>query len=132
MNIFEQASITKLRFDSTRGDLTTEQLWDVPLSSKNGFSLDDIAKSVNRELKATAEESFVAPASSGASTKLQLQLEILKHIIAVKMDARDKASQAAERAVKKAKLLEVLAEKQDTSLRQLTVEELQEQIAALS
>lgn len=131
MNIFEQASISKLRFESPRGELSTDQLWDIPLTSRNGFSLDDIAKAVNRQLKATAEESFVTPVSSGASTKLQLQLEILKHVIAAKMKARDDAAHAAERAQKKAKLLEVLAEKQEDGLRQLSVEELQAQIASL-
>ena len=132
MNIFEQASISKLRFESTRGELSTEQLWDAPLTSRNGFSLDDIAKQVNRELKATAEESFVTPASTSGSSKLQLRLDILKHIIAVKMQARDEAAAASERAAKKAKLLEVLAEKQDSGLRDLSVEELQAQIASLS
>ena len=38
MNIFEYATRAKLRFASSRGDLTVEQLWDVPLRSTDGFA----------------------------------------------------------------------------------------------
>ena len=58
-NMFEQATRNKLRFESTKGPLSVEQVWDAPLTSRNGFSLDDIAKQAKRELDALSEESFV-------------------------------------------------------------------------
>lgn len=39
MNMFEFATRSKLRFTSARGELTAEQLWDVPLRSRDDFSL---------------------------------------------------------------------------------------------
>ena len=57
---FEKASRIRLRFDTPQGSLTVEDLWQLPLTSRTGrANLDDIAKSLNRQLKETAEESFV-------------------------------------------------------------------------
>lgn len=65
MNIFELATRQKLRFASAKGDLTTEQLWDLPLLISSPtrdvkVDLDTLARSINHELKAQAEESFVS------------------------------------------------------------------------
>ena len=46
MNLFEIASRKKLRIPTTKGDLTVEQLWDLPLKS-TGLSLDKIAIDLN-------------------------------------------------------------------------------------
>lgn len=52
INIFEQTSRLKLRFDTTKGMLTAEDLWDLPLTSDAGkANLDDVAQSLHRELK---------------------------------------------------------------------------------
>lgn len=131
MNIFEQASINKTRFASTKGDLTTEQLWDLPLTSKSGFDLDTLAKSVNAELKATAEESFVATSTNPAKAVLEHKLEILKHIIAVKLAQNEAHRMAAQRATERRKLLDILGQKEDQALAALTPEEIRERLAKL-
>ena len=41
-DIFKQATKLKLRFSSVRGDLTVEDLWDLPLTSKSNLSLDGV------------------------------------------------------------------------------------------
>jgi len=62
MSLFETASKNKLRFSSIKGNLTTEDLWDLPLTSKSGrICLDNIAKQLYKELKDSTEESFVLP-----------------------------------------------------------------------
>ena len=50
MNLFKEALVQKLRFKTIRGNISTEELWDIPLTSKNGFSLNDIAKDIYLEL----------------------------------------------------------------------------------
>lgn len=132
MNIFEQASIQKLRFQSVKGELTVEQLWDLPLQSRNQFDLDTIAKSVNRDLKSTEEESFVSTRVNPAKTRLNLMLEILKHIISVKMEAAEEARIKANKADEKEKLLRLLEEKQTEQLRSLSAEQIAERIKELS
>lgn len=132
MSIFEQASIQKIRFQSVRGELTTEQLWDLPLQSKNQFDLDTVAKEVNTSLKSVTEESFVATTTSPAKAKYELMLELVKHVIAFKLKANEEQRSRAEKAAKKDKLVAILGEKQDAALKELTAEELAKQIAELS
>ena len=132
MSIFEQASIQKVRFPSVRGELTTEQLWDLPLQSKNQFDLDTVAKEVNASLKAVTEESFVNTTTSPAKSKYELMLELVKHVIAFKLKANEEARNKAANTAKKDKLIAILGEKQDEALKALTPEELAKQISELS
>lgn len=131
MNIFEQATIRKLRFPSAKGELTVEQLWDLPLTSRHQFDLDTIAKQVNRELKGVAEESFVAESTSPAGERLTLMLDIVKHIIAKKKDAAAAAADAEKRREERERLLRILGDKQEDELRSLTAEQIAERIKAL-
>lgn len=132
MNMFEAASRMKLRFPTTRGDLAVESLWDLPLSSKAGFDLDAVAKAVNNDLKQQAEESFVQTSTNPRKALLELQMEILKYVIAEKQAENAARAAAAENKAKREKLLEVLAKKEDQALESLTPEQLKAQIAALS
>lgn len=132
MNIFEQATRQALRYPSNRGDLSTEQLWDLSLTKRDGFDLDTIAKTVNAQLKTLSEESFVVKSANPAKDSLELKLEILKHIIAVKLKEAEDRRNAAERATERQKLLDILAEKQDGALKELSVEEIQKRLAELS
>lgn len=129
--MFEKAIKQKLRFDSNRGQLTTEDLWDLPLTSRNSFDLDTIAKAVNSKIKEAQEESFVKVRSNPAQDKLTLQLDILKYIIADKMQEAETKVTTVARQQQRQKLEEVLASKQDDALKGLTIEELQAQINAL-
>lgn len=132
MNIFEQATRRAIRFESAKGDLSVEQLWDLPLQSRNQFDLDTIAKAVNRQLNAVTEESFVSVRENPAKETLSLKLEIVKHIISVKLQEAEEARNRANKASEKEKLLRLLDEKQNEALRALTPEEIQERLKALA
>jgi hypothetical protein len=131
-SIFFEAAKQKLRFDSVRGELTVEQLFDLPLQSKNQFDLDTIAKTVNGVLKSITEESFVDVGTNPAKQKFELMLEIVKTVIAIKkqenQDARDKANKSAERE----KLISILSRKQDQELEALSADEIADRIRALA
>ena len=73
-NLFLQATREKFRFESPKGDLSVEQLWDLPLTSRTGFDLDTVAKTVNADLKASNEESFVNVNNNPAVSRLQAKL----------------------------------------------------------
>ena len=132
MNIFEQATRRAIRFESAKGDLSVEQLWDLPLQSRNQFDLDTVAKTVNRQLNAVTEESFVSVRENPAKETLSLKLEIVKHIISVKLQEAEEARNRANKASEKEKLLRLLDEKQNEALRALTPEEIQERLKALT
>lgn len=128
--MFEQASRLKLRFDSPKGMLTVEDLWDLPLTSARGANLNDVAKSINRELKAAGEEEFVNPPTA-PDESIQLGLNIVKHIISVKQAENEAARAAAARREQKARLLEIIAHKQDEDLQGRSVDELKAMVEAL-
>jgi hypothetical protein len=130
-NIFEYATRNKIRFQSSKGLLSVEQLWEVPLRSKDDFNLNELAKNANRDLKMASEESFVETARTPAHTRLEVTFELVKHVIAAKIEDEKAARTRAENKIKKDKLLAVLAEKQDGKLSELSIQELQKQIAAL-
>lgn len=129
--MFEAASRVKLRFESIRGILSTEDLWDLPLTSKSGFDLDTIAKFVNKYIKELEEESFVKVKSS-ASNEYVLKLDILKHIINFKIEeAKNKKDLVANRD-RRNKILGVMAKKQDDALEGKSFEELEAELKTLS
>lgn len=129
--IFEYATRNKLRFTSSRGELTVEQLWDVPLRSSDGFNLNAIAKSANEAVKVINEENFVETTRTVAHTRIETVLEVVKHVIGVKLADETAAKKRAENKVKREKLLTALAEKQNGKLSALSERELKKQIDEL-
>lgn len=123
--LFEQATRLKLRFESPKGALTVEDLWDLPLTSQTGrANLDSIAIELHRATKdATDVVSFV-DAAVPANDDAQLAFAVVKHVIQVRVTERDLAKQAAERKEKKQRLLELIARKQDEELAGKSVDEL--------
>lgn len=133
-NIFEYATRNKLRFPSIRGELSVEQLWDVPLRSlkENGlFDLNTIAKDINRALASAAEENFVETTKTSEHLRLELTLEIVKYVIGVKLAEEEAAKNRAAKKAEKEKLLQILAEKQTGQLSELSEKELEKRIRAL-
>lgn len=133
INVFERAARRAYRYPSNKGELTTEQLWQLPLQSKNGFDLDSVAKAINAQIKASAEESFVTPAAvDNPSTELKYMLGIVVAIISTKVAERDAAQTAAVRKAERDRLTQILHLRTEQDLMQLTPEELQKRIAELS
>lgn len=130
--MFEKAVRLKLRFGSPQGNLTVEDLWDLPLKSSraNEASLNNIAKDISRKLKAEGEEDFVNP-KDNVDEVLRLGLDIVKHVIQIQQAENDALAQAAERKEKKARLLEMIARKQDQQLEGKSLDELQEMVGSL-
>lgn len=132
MELFLAAAVLKLRFDSAVGQLTTEQLFDMPLTSKTpGKSLDDIAKSINAELKQASEESFVATSHNPAKTALQNKLDVVKAVILHKQEEAARRASANQRAEQRQFLLDLLDRKRTDELSNLSAEEIQARLNAL-
>lgn len=131
-NMFEYATRNKLRFTSQVGALSVEDLWDLPLTdSRRGATLDNIAKEVNKQLKEEAEESFVVKSTNRRKKTLEIQLEILKHIIGVKMEETEAAKQRSANKKERERLLEILAQKEDESLKSQSADDIRKRLAEL-
>ena len=130
-NIFEYATRNKLRFLSTRGELSVEQLWDVPLRGKDDFNLNTIAKAANKALKDATEESFVETTRTALHVRLETALEVVKYVIEFRLDEENAAKKKAANKIEMEKLLAILAEKQDGKLSELSEAQLKKRIEAL-
>lgn len=123
VNMFEKASRLKLRFQSANGRVSTEDLWDLPLSQ-----LDVMAKGLRRELRET-EDSFIEDKKSDA--QIELRFEIIKYVIEQKLAERDAKLQAKERAQRRQVLQEALEKKQIAALDGMSVADIKKELAAL-
>ncbi len=130
-DLFVTASRQAWRFPSTRGELTTEQLWSMPLLAKNGFDLNSVARSLNQEVKDLGEESFVETRSNPARSTAEGKLELVKSIIAVRQEENRLAEQRAQRAVERARILDALAARESEELTKASKEELLARLAQL-
>lgn len=132
-DLFLRAARQKFRFPSPVGDLTVEQLWDLPLTStrQNAADLDRVAKAVNAELKAATEESFVAVARNPQRGALEAKLEVVKTIIAIKQDEAAEAKTRAQKAERKRLLEEAIAAAEVRELTTASKDELLARLRAL-
>ena len=121
--MFERAARLKLRFTTSKGTQSIEDLWDLPLESPKGASLEDIAKDLNRQVKESVEESFVK-APSTANAELVLKFEIVKYIIKVRMEEATAKKLKSGNKAKRERVLAVLASKQEQGLAELSEPEL--------
>lgn len=122
--MFEKATRIKLRY-AHNGVISVEDLWDLSLES-----LDAIFKKLNRRAKLVEEESLLETRSQ-EDDELHLAIEIVKHIVAVRLQERAERESEVEKRAQKQKLLAILEQKQDAELHDLPADKLQEMIAAL-
>lgn len=124
MEMFERAVREKFRYPY-KGNISTEDLWDLSVTT-----LDTIFKELNSQLKESQGESLLSVKSS-KSNVLEAKIEIIKYIVTVKLTETEAREKEYENAQKKQKILEIIKEKQDNSLKDMTIEELQAMIANL-
>lgn len=130
-DIFKQATKLKLRFSSVRGDLTIEDLWDLPLTSKSNLSLDGVGKPIQKALRESDEDSLVDIPTTSKNELNSLRLAIIKEIISVKQEENlIKQNQAAIES-QKALLKQALASKKVDEINSLSVEEIEKRLASM-
>ena len=127
--MFELASRKALRFNSPKGLLTVEDLWQLPLTSANKANLDDIARGLHAELK-TETISFVTQ-TNAADEDAKLAFEIVKHIIAVRLAENEAKRTATERSEKRQQLLGLIAQKENEQLAGQSLDDLRKMVESL-
>lgn len=123
--LFEMASQMKFRYPF-KGMISTEDLWDLKLSE-----LDTVYKTLNKELKALDGDSLIASKSADDGVKaneLKNKIELVKYIFNSKQQAADLARMAADRVAKKQRILEVLAQKQNDALQNMSEDDLKKML----
>ena len=119
--MFKQASQLKLRFQTSVGVLSVEQLWDL-----NQTQLSNAIKNVKKILKKTDDEELAfLDDTKIVDTENELRFNILKEVYLTKKEVNDKARTAAEKKAKNQKILELIASKKDAELAGKSVDELE-------
>lgn len=129
-NLFEAASRKKIRFNTLKGSVTAEDLWDIPLIDGDGINLDDIAKSLYRALNTDHVDSFVLKAQKPDEIT-QLKFDIVTHIIKVRLVEKEKAEQARVIREKKQRILSIIAKKEDQALEDTNLDDLRKMLEEL-
>lgn len=135
-NMFELATIKKLRFSTKRGNLTVEDLWDIPLKTtvKSDVSLDEIAVELQKTLQNSSIVSFVDKDSKDdvVVSDNKLRFDIVLYIIEKRVAMGKQRKLLNERKAELETLQTILADRKNEQLKSLSVEELEAKIKLLS
>lgn len=123
--MYKKALRTKLRFSTTKGKLTTEDLFDLSLTD-----LNNLAIALDKKLSETPRKSFISDIAPDTQED-ELRFNIVKDIITLKLVERDAARNAKAKAAEKAQLLEILHRKKNEALENLSVAEIEAKLASL-
>lgn len=120
--MYKQASRLRLRFQTTIGELSAEQLWDLSLSE-----LDGLAVSLEQEYKNSKGKSFLAKKTS-KDKSIKLKFDLVLDILTTKAEEAEVLANAAEVKQHNQKILGLIKDKQDAELGELSIEELESQL----
>ena len=124
-NIFKYAAKHALRFPY-KGMVSVEDLFDL-----NTEELNAIYKTLKKQQKTDAGESLIED-KTNEDTQLEVKIAIVTEIFNDKQAAADRAKKSAIRKVQTQKILDIMSQKQNEALSNMSVEELQAQLDALN
>ena len=132
MSIFEQASKDKLRFQTVKGNLTVEQLWDLPLD-KGEVNLYQLATELLVDTQNKPEQALSFFKKTTSKNELaQLKFDIVKHIVITKVaEIEDKTNEAVKQS-EIAELDKLIAAKEAEAKAGLSLDELKAMKAKLA
>ena len=123
--LFVLAAKRKYRFESGRGSVSVEDLFDCQLST-----LDAIAVSIDDKIQKAGRKSFIGKRSASTGDD-ENRLEIVKFVIEQLQAEADARKTRAEKESQKAFLKGLLEKKQMEQLENLSAEEIQKQLDQL-
>lgn len=127
--MFEKAIRLKLRFETSIGMLSVEDLWDLPLTHATKVSLDSIAAGLHKQLNEENVISFVNPSETNKLT--QLKFDIVLHILNVMKKDTEERVAARDRKAKKEQLMQLIAQKENEQLTALSLDDLKKMAESL-
>jgi len=123
--LFVLAARKKYRFESGRGSVSVEDLFDLSLAA-----LDNVAVALDEKIQKAGRKSFIAKLSRSTGDD-ENRLEIVKFVIETLQAEADARKTRAEKENQKAFLKGLLEKKQLEQLEGLSAEEIQKQLDQL-
>ena len=119
MDNFKLASQQKLRFQTNKGLLSTEQLWDLSLND-----LDSLAVTLDEEYGKSGQKSFLVKSSLKDKTT-KLRFDIVLDVLNTKNEEQQAASEAREIREHNKKIVALIAEQEEEDLKKKSKKELE-------
>lgn len=123
-NLFEIATRNKMRFPSTKGELSVEDLWD--LSDKD---LDVVYKNLKDQEVKSSEESLLDDAN--VDPKLTAAIGIVRYIFTTKRKEKLAEKERINKKLTQKKYIDALSKKQDEAIEKMSEAELRAMIDSL-
>ncbi len=120
--MYKEAAKQKLRFQTSKGVLSVEQLWELPVTE-----LDTLAVSLESEFKDSGKKSFLV-AKSVKDKTTKLRFDITLDILTTKVEEAEALKNAAEIKLHNQEILGFIAEKQKDTLKGKSVKELEKML----
>lgn len=119
MENYKLATQQKLRFQTSKGLLSIEQLWDLSLED-----LDVLAVSLEAQHKESGKKSFLIKTSVKDKTA-KLRFDVVLDILNTKVEEAQAAAEALEIKEHNKKIIALISEKQDESLKGKSIKQLE-------
>lgn len=123
-NLFEMATRSKMRFPSTKGELSVEDLWD--LSDKD---LDVVYKNLKDQEVKSSEESLLDDAN--VDPKLTAAIGIVRYIFTTKRNEKLAEKERINKKLTQQKYIDALSKKEDEAIEKMSEAELRAMIDSL-
>lgn len=117
-----------VRFKTKNGLIMIEDLVDLPLTSKDGYNLNEVAKTAAKDISPADEEDYVGIKTEkevAAQEIAKLKLEVIKDIIEAKKNLIKSCEEAAANKTHNDKIDKLIEAKREERLSSLSVEELE-------
>ena len=125
MDIFEQAIRGRLRFQTSKGVLTVEDLWQLDVEV-----LDEIYEQLTATQQQTSGRSLLHRKSNDAQT-LELKIQVVELVVNTKLAEAEAKVLATKRKDKREQLLQILQRQEDAELENLSPDEIRAMLAEL-
>ena len=119
MDIFKKAAQQKLRFSTSRGTLTAEQLFDLPLTE-----LDKLAVELESSYEESKGKSFLKKRTTKDVT-IKLQFDIVLDVLQTKVGEAEAAQELKDTKEHNQKILTLISEKKDGELKGKSIKQLE-------
>lgn len=123
MELFAKVTQKGLTFKTVKGTVSVQDLWQMPLTSKNGFDLDTVSREVLRKVRETQEDSLVSQVKT--DTDEGLRLDVLKYIIEFKQGEIQRKEEAKVAESHNSRIDELIQRKKEEQLASMSIEELE-------
>ncbi len=120
--MYKQASQLGLRFATTKGALSVEQLWQLSLTE-----LANTIKAVKKQFKVSEDDNDLSFLGTGVQTDpvIQLRFDILKDVYLTKQKEMETLRDEKKRKEHNKEIMEIIVNKQKEGLKDKSIEELE-------